>query len=167
MGAEASHSTQDKAHEILGNCPQWLLYYWRLSCLCHVTLSTVETLQRQNEMRPLLFCLQAPLTVFRAEVNSAAQALPRSRVSQGCRDAHGDRTYSQHWRMGYSSVEDGDVAGNHSASSSGGCSYIRGGGTVGQGTAFGLLHVGICMVRGSQVFSAGYGARMQRGVILF
>lgn len=60
-------------------------------------------------------------------MNSAAQALPRSRVSQGCRDAHGDRTYSQHWRMGYSSVEDGDVAGNHSTSSSGGCSYIRGG----------------------------------------
>lgn len=43
----------------------------------------------------------------------------------------------------------------------------KGGGTVGQGTAFGLLHIGICMVRGSQVFSAGYGARMQRGVILF
>lgn len=33
---------------------------------------------------------------------------------------------ARNWRMGYSGVEDGDVAGNHFASSSGGCSYIRG-----------------------------------------
>lgn len=100
MGADASHSTQDKAYEILGSCPQWLFYYWHLSCLCHVTLSTVETLQRQNEMRPLLFCLQAQLTVFSAEVSSATQALPRSRVSRRGRDTHGGRTYSQELENG-------------------------------------------------------------------
>lgn len=41
------------------------------------------------------------------------------------------------------------------------------GGTVCQRTAFGLLGMGICMVRGSQAFSPGDRAKMQLWAILF